>query len=171
MDNNKRLLDNIRRAAGSRRITVYQGIVRAVDGITCTCAFGSLEVSGIRLRASLSDVEGQMLITPRVGSAVIVGSLSGDLSNVAVLSVDEIESIEINGGGNGGLINIQDLTDRINALVDKFNSHTHTLQTGAVAVSGPSGASSNPQPITVPAVTSKADSLSKDDYEDTTITH
>ena len=112
-----------------------------------------------------------MLITPKVGSAVIVGSLSGDLSNVVVLSVDEIESIEINGGGNGGLINIQTLTDRINALVDKFNSHTHTLQTGAVAVSGPSGASSNPQPITVPAVTSKADSLSKDDYEDTTITH
>lgn len=171
MDNNKRLLDNIRRAAGGRRITVYQGIVRAVDGITCTCVFGSLEVSGIRLRASLSDVEGQMLITPKVGSAVIVGSLSGDLSNVAVLSVDEIESIEINGGGNGGLINIQTLTDRINALVDKFNSHTHTLQTGAVAVSGPSGASSNPQPITVPAVTSKADRLSKDDYEDTTIKH
>ena len=55
--------------------------------------------------------------------------------------------------------------------MDKFNSHTHTLQTGAVAVSGPAGASSNPQPITVPAVTSKADRLSKDDYEDTTITH
>ena len=69
-----------------------------------------MEVAGIRLRASEAANDSQMLIVPRKGTAVIVGSLSGDLSQLVVLSVDAIDRIEINGGQLGGLINIQQLT-------------------------------------------------------------
>ena len=86
---------------------------------------GSLLVSDVRLRASETDDNGEMLIVPKVGTAVIIGSLSGDYSSLVVLAVDHVESITINGGKLGGLINIEDITKRLNELVKAVNSHTH----------------------------------------------
>lgn len=168
MDNNKRLADNIRQLLGGQRITIYQGIVKSVEGITCTVSFGALDVDGVRLRASLSENGSNLLVKPKTGTAVVVGSLSGDLSQLAVLAVDEAESITvngeitINGGKLGGLINIEALTEKINAVIDTFNSHTHLVNTtgSATAQSG-----------TAQAVTSKAAKLNKQDYEDKKVTH
>lgn len=168
MDNNKRLADNIRQLLGGQRITIYQGIVKSVEGITCTVSFGALDVDGVRLRASLAENGSNLLVKPKTGTAVVVGSLSGDLSQLAVLAVDEAESITvngeitINGGKLGGLINIEALTEKINAVIDTFNSHTHLVNTtgSATAQSG-----------TAQAVTSKAAKLNKQDYEDKKVTH
>lgn len=171
MDNNRRLIENIRKAAGPVPMSIYQGIVTSTDGITCTCRFGDMDVSGIRLRASLTERDRQMLVVPKTGSAVIIGSLSGDLSQAVVLQVDEIDRIEINGGQLGGLVNIEDLTAKINELVDAFNGHTHSLPTGTVSVSGPGGAMSNTAPVSVPAISKKADKFTRDDYEDDTVKH
>lgn len=171
MDQNRRLKNNIKSIVGPAPMTIYQGIVTTTDGITCSCRFGSIEVSDIRLRASLTERDRQMLIVPKTGSAVVVGSLSGDLSSLVVLQVDEIDHIEINGGQLGGLVNIEDLTDRINDLVDAFNSHTHSIPSGAVAVTGTSGAASNAAPVEVPAIADKTSRFNKNDYEDTDITH
>ena len=167
MTQEQRLLNNLKQAVGPAPITVYQGIVVSVEGITCTVRFGNMDVSGIRLRASEAEQDAQLLIVPKKDTAVIVGSLSGDLSQLVVLSVDVIERIEINGGKLGGLINIETLTDKINALVDAFNRHTHTIASGAVVCGG----YGNANPVPVPAVTSKAAKLNKNDYEDETVKH
>lgn len=167
MTKEQELLRNIRAAVGPKAITVYQGIVVAVDGITCTVRFGSMDVSGVRLRASEASNDAQLLIVPRVNTAVLVGSLSGDLNELAVLAVDEIERIEINGGKLGGLINIDALTSKINQLVEAFNGHTHTIPQGAVVC----GEYPNNSPVMVPAVMNKASALNKSDYEDETIKH
>ena len=167
MTQEQRLLDNIRKAVGPDPITVYQGIVVSVEDITCTVRFGEMDVEGIRLRASEASEDAQLLIVPRVGSAVIVGSLSGDLAQLAVLSVDTIERIEINGGQLGGLINIEALTDKINALVEAFNGHTHTIEAGKIVC----GEYSSVEPVLVPAVPKKASRLKKSDYEDETVKH
>ena len=160
-------MHNLRSAVGPAPITVYQGIVVSVQDITCTVRFGDMDVEGVKLRASEAGQDAQMLIVPRKDSAVIVGSLSGDLSNLVVLSVDAIERIEINGGKLGGLINISALTDKVNALVDAFNSHTHTIPTGTIQC----GEYSSVNPVTVPPVTRRANRLNKEDYEDDTIKH
>lgn len=167
-----RLAKNIRDIAGNSQIAIYQGIVSKVDGSSCTIKFGRQEITDVRLRASLSKNDKQILIVPRKGTAVVVGSLSGDLSELVVLKVDEIESIEVNGGKLGGLINIEDLTKKlnnlvneVNALKNKFNTHTHT-----VATTGTSAAQSGiTAPVTSPA--SAASKFDKADYEDNTITH
>ena len=83
------------------------------------------------------------------------------MSQLVVLVVDQAESITINGGKLGGLINIAALTDKINELVDRFNSHTHQL-TGVQPGSGS---------VTAPAPIVKADKFNKNDYEDNKITH
>ena len=142
--------------------TLCQGIVKGVSGNTCEVAIGPLVIDGVRLRASLTDDEGELLITPKVGSAVLLGSLTGDLSQLAVLQVDHAESITINGGSLGGLVNIVQLTEKINALVDAFNSHTHQVSTTGTAAA---------QTGTAAAVVSPAQRLNKDDYEDTKIKH
>ncbi len=139
---------------GGKGIAITQGIVKSVSGNMCEVEIGSIVIPGVRLRASELDDEGEMLVTPKIGTAVTVGSLSGDLTQLVVLQVDHIESIVINGGKLGGLINIEQLTDKINGLVDTFNSHTHT---------GVHGATSAPN--------SPASSFRKGDYEDEKIRH
>ena len=166
MQPEQRLIANIRKAVGPSPMTVYQGIVASIEGITCTVTFGSMNVSGIRLRASKAESSSQILFVPRIGSAVIVCSLSGDMSDLAVISVDEVERIEVNGGQLCGLINIDQLTEKINALVDAFNSHTHLIPAGAVVCEEPNAA-----PVQVPRILSPAPSFRSGDYEDETIKH
>ena len=167
MTQEQRLIRNLRSAVGPAPISVYQGIVTAVEDLTCTVQFGSMDVSGIRLRASMAENDAQLLMVPRVGSPVIVGSLSGDLSELVVLQMDAVERIEINGGRLGGLINIEPLVDKINAISKAFNTHTHTIPTGGVVVSS----NVNPAPISVPAPGEQIQDLRREDIEDDTVKH
>lgn len=155
MDQYKELATLIKQASSNGgRVTILQGIVKEVSGITCTVEIGSLTVSDVRLRASEKQEETQILITPAIGSAVILASLSGDMTNLVVVAVDVAESITINGGKLGGLINIEALTAKLNELVQVFNSHTHTAPNG---------------PTTPPTTT--ANQLQRKDYEDEKIKH
>ena len=162
----RRLAENLRRI---NPVTMWltQGEVTATDGITCTVKIGDAELEGIRLRASLSEKDRQMLIVPKIGSAVTLGCLTADLNNMVVLQVDEVESITINGGKLGGLVNIKELTNKINEIVDAFNRHTHLIAIGAVETSS----GTNVAPVQVPAVLSKASRLNVDEIEDKTIKH
>ena len=163
----QRLIRNIKAAAGPREIAIYQGIVSSVQESTCTVRFGEQEVSGVRMRASVSGVEQQLLVVPKEGSAVVVGSLSGDLSDLAVLLVDEVERIELHGAQLGGLVNIEPLVEGMNAIVRAFNSHTHQVATGAVVTPG----GNNTAPVPVPAPSHKLDEFDRKDLEDTTVQH
>ncbi|MBQ3804899.1 MAG: hypothetical protein II844_03705 [Prevotella sp.] len=163
MSEYKQLQQHIRDLAGPvGTMTIYQGIVTSVSGCTCEVQVGRMIVSDVRLRASETDDESEMLVVPKVGTAVTLGSLSGDLAQMVVLQVDHVESITINGGRLGGLINIEQLTAKVNALVDAFNSHTHVVNTTGTATA---------QAGTAQAVASPAQRLNKADYEDTTIKH
>lgn len=154
MDNYKELAQLVRNAAGKAQLTLMQGIVRKVSGLTCEVEIGGIAVPDVRLRASEAATGAQLLVTPKVGTAVIVGSLSGDLTQLVVLAVDQAESMTLNGGKLGGLINIEPLTQKINELVQAFNAHTHQ------GTHGPTGPPLKP-----------AQQLNKGDYEDTTIRH
>ena len=154
MDNYRELAQLVRNAAGKTQVALMQGIVRKVSGLTCEVEIGGIAVPGVRLRASEAGIGGQLLVTPKVDTAVIVGSLSGDLTQLVVLAVDQAESITINGGKLGGLINVEPLTQKINELVQAFNTHTHQ------GFHGPTG-----PPLKA------AQQLKRGDYEDTTIKH
>ena len=155
MDRYKELAEMLRLTRGNPgRITLAQGIVTKVEGELCDVKMGSLTVTDVRLRASEASRDDDMLVVPRSGSAVIVGSLSGDMSQLVVLAVDSIERIVINGGKLGGLVKIDLLTAKINELVKAFNTHVHTAPNG---------------PTTAPTV--PAAELKRADYEDENIKH
>lgn len=68
--------------------------VISVEGDTCTVDVEGTPVPGVRLKATKGG-NNKVLITPKLGSNVLVGSLSGDWKELAVLVVDEAEKIEI----------------------------------------------------------------------------
>ncbi len=155
MDQYKELAELLQQAGGkTRQVTLTQGIVTKVSGVLCEVKIGGITVPDVRLRAAELTNSGELLIVPKVGSAVIVGSLTGDLTQLVVLAVDCAEQVIINGGQLGGLVNIGPLTEEINALVDVFNSHKHTAPNG---------------PTTPPTI--QAQRLDRADYEDTKVKH
>lgn len=144
----------------SQRATLMTGVVVRIDGLEAVIRMGSTEVTS-RLRATALPGDGQLLITPAVNSAVVLGSLSGDLTELVVLAVDRAERIEmtgevvINGGGRGGLVNVESLTSKLNELVQAYNSHTHIASGGSAT--------------TIPS--SVLDTFRRSDYEDNRVKH
>lgn len=84
------------------------------------------------------------------------------------LKVDK-DVIEFNGGSLNGLIKIDDLTRRLNDLVNTFNAHTHNVPAGSFLISATSGVS-NPAPIPVQTPSNNASAFNKSDYENLKIT-
>ena len=128
MDRYKELQGHLARMAErSKQTTLYQGIVTRVGDLDCEVEIDGLVIPDVRLRASLTADEAQLIIRPAVGAAVIVGSLTGDLDQLVVLSVDRAEEVIINGGKLGGLIKVEELTSRFNALERDVNQLKQAL--------------------------------------------
>lgn len=119
---------------------------------------------------------GIVLMTDDIESIEVV--VSDKTSRVLIdeervrIDVDQETSAELtkdgvvfNGGRHGGLIKVEELTSKINELIEAFNNHTHTLPSGTVAVTGTATAQSNAGSITVPAITSKHGKVYRGDYE------
>lgn len=159
MDDYRELRDRLK-AFQPQRATLMTGVVVRIDGLEAVIRMGSTEVTA-RLRATALPGDGQLLITPAVNSAVVLGSLSGDLTELVVLAVDKADRIEvtgevvINGGGKGGLVNVESLTNKLNELVQAYNTHTH-IASGGSATSIPS---------------SVLDTFRRGDYEDNSVKH
>ena len=128
------------------------------------------------------DVMG--IVTPN-GNIITLNDITGDISikvngsiskqidgDLIIQAGDSIcisgkNGIAINNGDNGGVINIQQLTNKLNNLQQEleqlrslFNSHTHT------SASSGSPTSPNLQPDTSPF-----SKFNKEDYEDTKFIH
>lgn len=120
---------------------------------------------------------GVVTLTDEIDSVeVVIEQNKATLNNeVATIQVGDDASIEItsngivmNGGGFGGLIKIEELTKKINDLIDAFNSHTHTIPT---IITNGSATTQTAVQVAVPAPLSKAVKLNKADYEDVKVKH
>lgn len=76
------------------------GTVTAVEGETCSVKLTSgLVVSDIRLMATVSDESDYLLLTPKIGSDVLMLSGDGSLRNLTVIKVDQISKFEYKDNG------------------------------------------------------------------------
>lgn len=122
-----RELGNRLRGLQPKTAILYQGIVRSVEGKTCSVEIDGLEIADVRLRATTTEEGEELLITPAVGSGVIVGSLTGDITDLVVLSIDRADTISLHGGKQGGLVLVRNLVGRLNTLEDDLNSLKQAL--------------------------------------------
>ena len=147
--------------------------VKNVDGQTCTVTIDDLELADVRLRAVVNDEESGIVITPTVGSFVMITDLSnGDKRDWAVVMYSEIDKIEINGGKNGGLIKIEDLVSRLNAIEDDINNLKTALSSWVPTAQD--GGAALKKTLTIPGTGWATKQLTKtktSDLEDDKITH
>lgn len=69
--------------------------VKSVGGLACTVVLDDgMELSDVRLRATLKEDDNQLLITPKKGSKALVWSVDGTLNDLVLIKCDEIEKIE-----------------------------------------------------------------------------
>lgn len=168
MDPYRELRELLAKIGGGKATNLYQGVVTALSDITCEVSIDGLSIPDVRLRAS-TEVDGaQIIVRPAVGSVVIVGSLTGDLDHLVVLSIDRAEEVIINGGKLGGLIKVQELTQKLNALESEVNN-LKQLFASWVPVKGDGGAVLRGL---LGSWAGKRLTLSRrEDYEDTKVKH
>lgn len=157
------MIQNI--AASNKGLTLMEAEVSAVQDTTISAKIQGLEHKNIRLVAGFSGGLGTMIIKPAVGSKVLVADLSnGRLRDLVVLLTEQADTIEFNGGELGGLVNIEELTKKINGLVQTVNAliNAYNLHTHGVSGSATVATTSQAQ---------QADTFSAEDYEDTKIIH
>ena len=126
MDAYRELQERLRKLGG-RALSLYQGVVESVEDGTCTVIIDGLAIPDIRLRATTTEDDMELLIIPAVGSGVIVGSLTGGFEQLVILSIDRADQIILNGGHRGGLVLVHELTQRVNTLERELNDLKESL--------------------------------------------
>ena len=114
----------------------FPATVESVEGTTCTVKVDSLSISDVRLKATTTKTENQVLLTPMIGSDVLVGSFSSDFSNLFVLAADVIDLIEITCNGQNLMQNISDLISALSGtlqLTTSVGAATGTFDPATIA--------------------------------------
>jgi hypothetical protein len=135
------LAEVIKRMAtdGEPKIFSFVGSVVEVDVDERTCVVDPVDTGedgrfyGVRIQGSIGAGAG-VFMSPTIGSYVVVTMLNEATGFVSIMSeVDEIlidcDSVVFNGGNNGGLINISDLTTEIQKLNANFNALANAFNT------------------------------------------
>lgn len=154
--------------------------------IDCTPLDEGAPLLDVNLQANQESKVGVVQF-PRKGSMVIVAMntigqaavvLAEDVETIAINIADSTtvditeDGIVMNGGELGGMIKIQELTDKVNELVDKFNNHTHIVNAGiALSVETNTGTGTTTATGTTQAPSDKAPTLNKSDYENEKVKH
>lgn len=171
MNSLSEIRDKIRKIAAAHPLGVcYTAQVVSVEGESCTVELEGMHLTEVRLRSVVNGQESKLLITPKVDSYVQVLDLSRDFTQMMVIGYSEVEKVEVtaddtivlNGGHNDGLVKINELTQKLNELVQAFNVHTHP-----VTVTGNASTQSG---VTSP-ITNNAALFNKRDYENDKILH
>lgn len=152
--------------------------VKSVEGETCTVLVGELEVPEVLLTPADEGAEGKLVITPKVGSQVTVADLSGgELRQLTVVHWGEVEkislttdSIEMNGGENGGLVKIAKLQHNLDALKQHVEAMQRAIGTGFASV-GASTAANGALGKQAFDAQMAGKMINFEDMEDTKITH
>lgn len=128
MDAYRELWERLKRLQ-PRTSYLYQGVVKSVEGLTCTVQIDGLDIPDVRIRATITDDDMELLVTPAIGSGVIVGSLTDEFDQLVVLSIDKAEQIIFHGGHHGGLVLVREIAQRLNVLEQDINDLKQVMST------------------------------------------
>lgn len=168
MTTNEEIRQAFAKKYGAKPVTVL-GTVAAVDETAKTCDIDDdgLVMYDIRLQC-VNDAAGGILCVPKKGAAALVVQIEGG-DGWMLADCAEYEKIIINGGGNGGLIKINDLINRLNVLEKSLNDLKQVFSTTWVVTPQDGGAALKSAAATWAAKT--ITETKAEDIEDTTVTH
>lgn len=138
----------------------------------------TMEAKGVSDELPYYDVMlgfGFMDVKPKVGTMCIIGVLEGQSAYTFLLNASEVEEVQINSektivneGKNGGLVNIEALTDRLNAYEKKFNDLIKAISNW---VPTPNDGGAGLKTILTTWVGTKLQETKTEDIEDNKVTH
>lgn len=136
----------------------YYSVVCTVSDVTdetCNCSpvNGDADILDVRLQA---DVKTGILIKPKDGSIVVVTMLNKHTGFVSMFS--EVDSIVLNGDNYDGLVRVNDLTNKLNALINQLTTEHAAIAAGITTAGG----SYTPIALTT---------FNANDYKNTTVKH
>ncbi len=123
-----------------RSVDTFVANVVFIDKVkgVCTVEDGKLNYSGVKLSAVVNGEGNKFYLFPKVGSVILVSPIHEDIKNLYVEAFSEIEEVNIsvgdqnfkmtgagfviNNGLNGGLVKVDALLSKINALETSFNT-------------------------------------------------
>ena len=124
------------------------GTVNSVDRDkkTCEVTIDRDEIILYDVLLSPDDSDMGILLIPKTGSNVVVSTMFDDDTQNYVTMTGEVDQVIIRGGSLGGLIRINDLVEKVNAIEDDINSLKQVFSTwspvaqdGGAALKGASG--------------------------------
>lgn len=146
MSKERECADSIRKIMG--KMPKYSFIAQVVEVNEATCKVvrlgDNLFINNVRLN-ELSDSKTGLVVSPKLDSCVVVAAI--DDFNYYVSLFSEIDAVDIhcdkitiNGGDNGGLVNIKELkkqldkvTKRIDVIINALENSSTTAQDGGEA--------------------------------------
>lgn len=129
----KHLIRQIANGPGNTDI-LFEAEVTEVQDTTITVKYQGLLHENVRLSAGFSGNVNTIIAKPKVGSLVLVADISeGKMRDLVVLLQEETDEIVINGGELGGLIKIEELTKRLNAIEKDLNNEKNAFKQWVVA--------------------------------------
>lgn len=114
--------------------TFFPATVESIDGNTCTVKVDNLSISDVRLKATTTKPDNQVLLTPAIGSDVLIGSLSGDFSNLFVVSADIIDKIEITCNGQNLMALLSQMLQTLQKATVIVPQGSGTFDPGTIAI-------------------------------------
>ena len=150
--------------------TFFTAEVVSVSGDTCKVKSDGLEMSDVAICAIGGASGNSLVVVPKVGSTVLIADLSeGTRRDLAIVKYTEVESITINGGNLGGLVEIEKLKDNLKSL----KSYIDDLQTLAATAMSPMSVLDSGESLSTFNATwaTKKSTFSWKNMEDTKIKH
>ncbi|ROH98413.1 hypothetical protein EGI16_21500 [Chryseobacterium sp. G0240] len=151
MDKYKKLRQNIQQIVGANPNLPIDGIVKSIEGNTCTVELSDgFEVSDVRLKAT-TDENDHLLVVPKVGSSVLMISTDLTVDNLTVIKCDQASKMIFNE--NGLTVEIDSTDGRVKiknsetSLFDIMQDLTTLLK--QLKVYTPAGPSGTPLPDSV----------------------
>lgn len=157
----------LREIVGANPNLPITAIVKAVDNDHCTVELKSgLILSDVKLKATITEGADYFILVPKVDSTVLMMSLTGQLDNLTIIKVDEVEQIIYKQNGLEFTIDSTDkkilIKNENTSLYELFDLLTTLLSEFKVFTPvGPSGTALPPTVLKITELTTKFKQLLK----------
>lgn len=128
------LSNAIKKLAASGLMACMNGEIISVDKTEMTCEVSFGDEDSVVASLVCGDKKKGIIQVPKVGSNVVVMFYSPTVAFVVM--VDEVDEILINGGENGGLVNVEELKSWMSNVESDLSTLKTLLSTSAVAGNG-----------------------------------
>ncbi len=157
MDKSAQIKKIIRDIVGADPNHPIKGSVTAIDGHTCSVKLSSgLVVSDVRLTATVPEGNDYCVLTPAIGTEVLMLSGDGTLRDLTVIKMDQMERFEFHQGefhiefdSSDQRVRIENGSVNLKDILTGYGNAIKSLTVQVITEGAPSG---TPMPPTIAAV-------------------